>query len=128
MLTIKEVPIVFSSISILYEALCLLLTVGKTLQTYRRGRLTGMNAPLSKLLLRDGMLLYGWPMSAQVWSSSLNLRCQVRYTLRKSIELRCQHGLLSLNRDLRAVITESSVHSLFLMSRRDWLVNTAVNA
>ncbi|KAI0707083.1 hypothetical protein C8Q76DRAFT_786766 [Earliella scabrosa] len=47
-----------ADLDILYEALCLLLTVGKTLQTYRRGRLTGMNAPLSKLLLRDGSIYF----------------------------------------------------------------------
>lgn len=51
-----SVPIAASAVSIVYELLCVMLTLIKTFDTYRRGRKVGMRAPLARLLLRDGML------------------------------------------------------------------------
>ncbi|KAI0691646.1 hypothetical protein C8Q76DRAFT_803173 [Earliella scabrosa] len=51
-------PLAFSVLSIAYEVLCLLLTVGKTLSSYRLGRQAGIKTPLSSMLLRDGSLYF----------------------------------------------------------------------
>ena len=47
-------PIAFSAVGIVYELLCLSLTLVKTWGYYRLGLATGLKSPLSVLLLRDG--------------------------------------------------------------------------
>ncbi len=48
------VPIIFSTTSVVYEVLCLALTLYKTLGNYRHGRAAGIHTPFASLLLRDG--------------------------------------------------------------------------
>lgn len=40
--------------SVVYEVLCLALTLYKTFGTYRHGRAARLHTPLSSLILRDG--------------------------------------------------------------------------
>ncbi|KAM5539233.1 hypothetical protein V8D89_007106 [Ganoderma adspersum] len=55
----RDGPIVLSAINMVYETLCLALTVAKTLGLYRAQRRTGISTALSSLLLRDGTLYFG---------------------------------------------------------------------
>ncbi|KAH9847240.1 hypothetical protein C2E23DRAFT_849498 [Lenzites betulinus] len=57
-LTTKYFPIICSVTGIVYELLCLLLTVGKTLSLYRDQREMGMSTRLTSLLLHDGSLYF----------------------------------------------------------------------
>lgn len=53
-LTGITVPIVSSAVSIVYELLCLLLTIAKTFSLYREQQKVGMSTRLTALLLHDG--------------------------------------------------------------------------
>ncbi|KAH9847226.1 hypothetical protein C2E23DRAFT_742194 [Lenzites betulinus] len=56
---LTAVPIIVSSIGIVYELLCLLMTVYKTISVYRLRRRSGHpGAALTTLLLRDGSLYF----------------------------------------------------------------------
>ncbi|KAL1940215.1 hypothetical protein VTO73DRAFT_9167 [Trametes versicolor] len=57
-LEIYDFPISASAVSIVYEFLCLTLTVVKTVGAYRVQRKMGMETTLSGLLLRDGSLYF----------------------------------------------------------------------
>ncbi|KAI0649541.1 hypothetical protein C8Q79DRAFT_519325 [Trametes meyenii] len=57
-LAMRNLPIVTSTLSIVYELLCLLLTAKKTLWIYRFQRKTGNSSTLTSLLLRDGSLYF----------------------------------------------------------------------
>ncbi|KAI0635527.1 hypothetical protein C8Q77DRAFT_1155324 [Trametes polyzona] len=58
-LLLRYFPIITSAIGIVYEGLCLLLTVIKTFSLYREQRAMGMSTKLTSLLLRDGSLYFG---------------------------------------------------------------------
>lgn len=53
-LTGATVPIFSSAVSIVYELLCLLLTIAKTFSLYREQQKVGMSTRLTALLLHDG--------------------------------------------------------------------------
>ncbi len=53
-LTGATVPIVSSAVSIVYELLCLLLTIAKTFSLHREQQQVGISTQLTALLLHDG--------------------------------------------------------------------------
>ncbi|KAI0366146.1 hypothetical protein BV20DRAFT_952929, partial [Pilatotrama ljubarskyi] len=55
-LATQDFPIASSAVSIVYEFLCLTLTVIKTVSAYREQRKAGMHTTLTGLLVRDGEL------------------------------------------------------------------------
>ncbi|KAI0787388.1 hypothetical protein C8Q74DRAFT_1251440 [Fomes fomentarius] len=57
-LTLIYFPIIFSTMSVVYELLCLVLTLHKTLGNYRHGRAARLHTPLSSLIIRDGSLYF----------------------------------------------------------------------
>ncbi|KAI0760961.1 hypothetical protein BD413DRAFT_251591 [Trametes elegans] len=57
-LTIAYFPIISSATTIVYELLCLLLTVLKTFSLYQEQRRLGISARLTSLLLRDGSIYF----------------------------------------------------------------------
>ncbi|EIW57177.1 uncharacterized protein TRAVEDRAFT_48227 [Trametes versicolor FP-101664 SS1] len=57
-LILRYFPIVSSAVSIVYELLCLLLTMAKTFSLYREQQKVGISTRLTALLLHDGSLYF----------------------------------------------------------------------